>query len=141
MRRPGQIQDTSAQDQALDTATTPRQRLQRWLLPAAIVLVALAVLAWTVSAWSGGGRSHDGARIRVAEVVRGDLVRDIAADGRVISANSPTLYAIAGGTVSQIRPQLAELSPDELRRLRDIEAAGRNRSTLLAAIDRALAER
>ena len=100
MRRPGQIQDTSAQDQALDTAPTPRQRLQRWLLPAAIALVVLAVLAWTISAWSGGGRSHDGSRIRVAEVVRGDLVRALAADGRVISANSPTLYAIAGGTVS-----------------------------------------
>src|SRR3546814_5699063 len=31
---------------------------------------------------------------------RGDLVRDLAADGRVIAANSPTLYAIAAGTVA-----------------------------------------
>jgi len=32
-------------------------------------------------------------------VTRGDLVRDIAADGRVIAANSPILYAISAGTV------------------------------------------
>jgi hypothetical protein len=47
---------------------------------------------------------------------------------------------IAGGTVSQVRAQLVDLSTDELRRLRDVEAANRNRTTLLAAIDRALAE-
>jgi hypothetical protein len=47
---------------------------------------------------------------------------------------------IVAGTVSQVRAQLADLSPDELRRLRDVEAANRNRTTLLAAIDRALAE-
>ncbi|MEE7559779.1 efflux RND transporter periplasmic adaptor subunit, partial [Xanthomonas sp. Kuri4-2] len=33
-------------------------------------------------------------------VGRGDLVRDIAADGRVIAANSPVLYAISAGTVT-----------------------------------------
>jgi hypothetical protein len=47
---------------------------------------------------------------------------------------------IAAYTVSQVRAQLADLSPDELRQLRDVEAANRNRTTLLAAIDRALAE-
>ena len=123
--RPGQIRDTAAQDQSLgNAAPTPRQRLRRWLLPAAGGVAVLVALAWTVSAWTGGGRSHDGSRMRVAEVVRGDLVRDIAADGRVISANSPTLYAIAGGTVTlnvvagdrveQGQP-LAEIDSPELR--------------------------
>jgi HlyD family secretion protein len=55
---------------------------------------------WLMSGWSAGSRSFDAARVRVATVTRGDLVRDISADGRVIAANSPTLYAIAGGTVS-----------------------------------------
>lgn len=82
------------------------------------------MLAWTVSAWSGGGRSHDAGRLRVAEVVRGDLVRDISADGRVISANSPTLYAIAAGTVTlqvvagdrvEEGQALAEIDSPELR--------------------------
>ncbi|WP_425478183.1 efflux RND transporter periplasmic adaptor subunit [Pseudoxanthomonas winnipegensis] len=50
--------------------------------------------------WAAGGRSFDASRVRIATVTRGDLVRDLAADGRVITANSPTLYAIDGGTVS-----------------------------------------
>lgn len=47
---------------------------------------------------------------------------------------------IARGTVSHVRAQLPDLSADELRDLREVEAATRNRTTLLAAIDRALAE-
>jgi HlyD family secretion protein len=39
-------------------------------------------------------------RIRIAEVVRGKLVRDILADGRVTAANNPTLYAVAAGIVA-----------------------------------------
>lgn len=122
--RSGRIADTSAQDRSLGASPAPGQRLRRWLLPAAATVAVLAALAWTVSAWTGAGRSHDGARIRIAEVVRGDLVRDIAADGRVISANSPTLYAIAGGTVTlhvvagdrvETGQPLAEIDSPELR--------------------------
>lgn len=48
------------------------------------------------------------------------------------------LRTMASGTVSQIRAQLGELSPDELRTLREIEVGNRNRTTLLTAIDREL---
>lgn len=144
------IRDTAAQDQVL--SASPRSRLRRWLLPVAGAFVALALLAWTVSSWAGGSRSYAGARIRIAEVVRGDLVRDIAAEGRVISANSPTLYAIAGGTVAlqvvagdQVKEgqPLAEIDSPELRSrlvqeestLASLEAEA-NRSTLDAQIVR-----
>ena len=60
----------------------------------------LLAIGWLLAGWSSGSRSFDGSRVRIAEVTRGDLVRDISADGRVIAANSPTLYAIAGGTVT-----------------------------------------
>jgi HlyD family secretion protein len=90
------IRDTSAQDQVV---TTPRRRLPRWASLAAIgALVALAIV-WVAMRWLSGGTSFSGERVRIAEVTRGDLVRDISADGRVIAANSPTLYAIAAGTV------------------------------------------
>jgi HlyD family secretion protein len=94
------IPDTSAQDRPLSSSALTRPAWRRWLWPAAGAVLVLALLAWVVAGWGAGSRSYDAARIRVAEVKRGDLVRDISADGRVITANSPTLYAIAGGTVS-----------------------------------------
>lgn len=55
------------------------------------------------------------------------------------SQQADRLRQLAGGTVSEIRAQLDGLSDDELRALRDIETGNRNRTTLLSAIDRALA--
>ncbi|HVI58012.1 MAG TPA: efflux RND transporter periplasmic adaptor subunit [Luteimonas sp.] len=94
------IRDTSAQDHVVSpTRTAPRLR-KSWIIGGAAGAVVLALLAWVVAGWTSGGRSFDASRVRIAEVKRGDLVRDLSADGRVIAANSPTLYAIAAGTVA-----------------------------------------
>ncbi|MET0655296.1 MAG: efflux RND transporter periplasmic adaptor subunit [Pseudoxanthomonas sp.] len=124
-RDPFRIRDTSAQDHAIKPAATSRRRLPRsWLIGGAAGAAVLALAVWVVSGWLGGGRSFDSSRVRVAEVTRGDLVRDITADGRVIAANSPTLYAIAGGTVAlkvvagdvvKKGQALAEIDSPELR--------------------------
>ncbi|WP_411852227.1 efflux RND transporter periplasmic adaptor subunit [Stenotrophomonas sp. LGBM10] len=92
------IRDTSAQDQTLSAAGTPAP-WKRWLWPGLAALVVLLAIGFAARAWLGASRSFDSARVRIAEVKRGDLVRDIAADGRVIAANSPVLYAISAGTV------------------------------------------
>lgn len=92
------IRDTSGQDQML--ARSGRQLRRRWLLVGALALVLVLLAGWLVSSWSAGSHSLDGAGVRIAVVKRGDLVRDISAEGRVIAANSPILYAIAGGTVT-----------------------------------------
>src|SRR5262249_38169888 len=77
----------------------------RWLLRCAIALVVAGGIVYVARGWLGAERSIDRARLRIAEVVRGTLVRDIVADGRVVAANSPTLYAIAAGTVDfHVRP-------------------------------------
>ena len=92
------IRDPAGQDQVLGR---PARRLPRhwpWLALGGVALVA--AIGWVAIGWTGGGRSYDAARIRIAEVRRSDLVRDLSADGRVIAANSPTLYAIAAGTVT-----------------------------------------
>jgi HlyD family secretion protein len=39
-------------------------------------------------------------RLRVAEVTRGDMVRDVSVQGRVVAAVSPTLYAPAAGSIT-----------------------------------------
>ncbi|MEN1929720.1 efflux RND transporter periplasmic adaptor subunit [Luteimonas sp. MJ250] len=100
MSIPRPIRDTSAQDAPRESYGHSGRRLRRWIWPALAGFAILAAAAWVAVGWSGGGRSHDASRLRFAEVVRGDLVRDLSADGRVIAANSPTLYAIAGGTVA-----------------------------------------
>ncbi|MEO5628922.1 MAG: efflux RND transporter periplasmic adaptor subunit [Thermomonas sp.] len=99
MNNRSRIADTSGQDQTLAQAPRPGWRHKRWLPLAGVVAAVLALAIWVVAGWAGGGRSFDGSRLRIAEVKRGDLIRDISADGRVIAANSPTLYAIASGTV------------------------------------------
>jgi HlyD family secretion protein len=99
MSRPSPIRDTSAQDVSHKVPRHPRA-LRRWLWPAAAGIAVLAVAGWVVTSWAGGTNSYDASRLRIAEVTRGELVRDLSADGRLIAANSPTLYAIAGGTVA-----------------------------------------
>lgn len=50
------------------------------------------------------------------------------------------LQKIADGTVAEAEKQLDDLSPDELKELRQIESDGKDRSTLIAAIDERLAD-
>ena len=95
---PTMIRDTSAQDQKI--SHHPQSKWRRWLWPAVAGIVVLAGIGFVAKGWLGGSRSFDGARLRIATVGKGDLVRDIAADGRVIAANSPVLYAISAGTVT-----------------------------------------
>ena len=93
------IRDTSAQDHNLSAHAAPAP-WKRWLWPAVAALVVVLAIGFAARAWLGASRSFDSSRVRIAEVTRGDMVRDIAADGRVIAANSPVLYAISAGTVT-----------------------------------------
>ncbi len=98
------IRDTSGQDRPLAKPTIAKP----WRRRLSQILVALAVLGglgYVVRGWLGASQSVARDRIRVARVERGTLVRDVVADGRVVAANSPTLYAIAAGTVDfHVRP-------------------------------------
>lgn len=97
------IPDTSGQDRVLTKAAF-RSRW-RWLPGGALVLGALIGIGYVVLGWLGAERSVNRARIRIARVERGTLVRDVVADGRVVAASSPTLYAVAAGTIDlQVRP-------------------------------------
>ena len=93
------IRDTSGQDTVVGSQRNAPKR-HKVLVLAAAGLAGLALAGWVIAGWMGGGRSFDAERLRIAEVKRGDLVRDLSADGRLIAANSPTLYAIAAGMVT-----------------------------------------
>ena len=53
-----------------------------------------------VKRWANATVSVPYERIRTATVTRGNLVRDVSAQGRVVAAVSPTLYATASGTIT-----------------------------------------
>src|SRR5574338_445821 len=98
------IRDTSAQDRPLTRSAAGRP-WRRWLPVAALVLAVIGGLGYIARSWLGADKAVDRSRIRIAKVVRGTLVRDVVADGRVVAANSPTLYAVAAGTVDfHVRP-------------------------------------
>jgi HlyD family secretion protein len=65
-----------------------------------VVLVAAWLVAPAVTRWTSATVTVSAERLRMATVVRGDLVRDVSVQGRVVAAVSPTLYATAPGTIT-----------------------------------------
>jgi len=94
------IRDTSAQDVVLDPA--PRARKRRLvLIGAGVGAIALViVLFWLIRTWASSSVIVPRERVRLATVTRGAFVRDVAAQGTVVVANSPTLFSSAVGTVT-----------------------------------------
>ncbi len=92
------IRDTSAQDAIIRIDTAARFKRRALWGGAGVLLLAGAVALLT--AWRGSDHAVSAARLRIAEVTRGTLVRDASVNGRVVAAVSPTLYATAGATVT-----------------------------------------
>ena len=96
------IRDTSATDRVL-APTPPWCRRGPLMAAGASGLALIALIAWGWPALSRGlsaGSSVSLTRLSVAEVTRGPLVRDVAGEGKVVAAVSPTLYAGNAGAVS-----------------------------------------
>ena len=90
------IRDTSAQDKLVEV----KPNRKRQLILAAVGVLVIGLLAWLAPGigrlFSASG-SVSASRLSFATVERGPFVRDIAAEGKVVAANSPTLYATYGG--------------------------------------------
>jgi HlyD family secretion protein len=94
------MRDTSATDVAIDQAPS-RQRRKITLVGVVVMGLALAFAVLPrLSSWINSDLTVAAERIRTAAVVRGDFIRDLGVEGRVIAAVSPTLYASASGTVT-----------------------------------------
>jgi HlyD family secretion protein len=98
-KEPIMLRDTSAQDRVIEPKN-PFKRHRKLVLFALAGIAALVALILFLARYSGAGVSVDRARVSIATVERGNFVRDIAADGQVVAAVSPTLYANALGTVT-----------------------------------------
>jgi HlyD family secretion protein len=92
------IRDTSAQDVLLEKSN--RWGWLKWAVPLAILAILGLLLGSVLSNWLSAEASVSADRIRTSVVSRGDLVRDLNVQGRVVAAVSPTLYSPATGTVT-----------------------------------------
>lgn len=93
------IRDTSATDRIVEVK--PKRTRTIGLVAGAVVAVGLlAMVAPRVGRMFSAGSSVSASRLSFANVQRGLFVRDIAAEGKVVAAVSPTLYAVYGGAVT-----------------------------------------
>lgn len=93
------IRDTSGQDRPVDPR--PALKKRRYKLVAAVCggSLLLLILVLIVRSWLGAEVSIPRERVRISEVTRGSFIRDVSAQGTVVAAISPTLFAVASGTV------------------------------------------
>ena len=94
------IRDTSAQDVHLDPAPRARRRHRLLVMAAAASVAVLVLIGLVLRSWASSNVVVPRERVRIATVTRGPFVRDIAAQGTVVVADSPTLFAIAMGAVT-----------------------------------------
>jgi HlyD family secretion protein len=98
-KEPIMLRDTSAQDRVIEPKN-PLKRHRKLIVAGAIAAALLVTLIVVLMRYSGAGASVDRSRVAIATVERGNFIRDISADGQVVAAVSPTLYANALGTVT-----------------------------------------
>jgi HlyD family secretion protein len=94
------IQETDSMDQIVQKAPGLSRRVKIGLGAAAGAVVLAVTLAPSLQRWARAEQSADLDRLQVATVVRGDLQRDVSAQGRIVAANHPRLYSPAQGIVS-----------------------------------------
>ncbi|MFQ5741950.1 MAG: HlyD family secretion protein [Acidobacteriota bacterium] len=74
-----------------------------WKVSVLLLLIAVGAVAYlypSLRDWMAADRSVELARLRLGEVTRGDLLRDVSVQGRVVAADHPTLVSPAQGVVS-----------------------------------------
>jgi HlyD family secretion protein len=92
------IRDTSATDRLVEVGSN-RNRKLIYIGAGIAVVAALAFAAPHVATMFSADSSVSASRLSFATVSRGPFVRDIAAEGKVVAAVSPTLYATSAGAV------------------------------------------
>lgn len=99
------IQETNSMDQIV-TKGSGISRRTKMLLAGAGALVVVLVLIWpAVQRWARAEQSVDFSRLQIATVTRGNLERDVSAQGRIVAANHPKLYSPSQGIVTlAVRP-------------------------------------
>ena len=129
------LRDTAQQDRLIE-APSQWWRHRKLIFAGAAVVLILTLLGILLVHFSGTEKSVDRSRLTIATVERGSFVHDVAADGQVVAAVSPTLYAPApgiaglrahaGDTVSKGQVLAVIESPDLTAKLSQEEATLQN---------------
>ena len=93
------IRDTSAQDRMVEVKPNRKRQLLLAGIGVAVLIGGGLALPGAMRLFSADA-SVSASRLSFATVERGLFVRDIAAEGKVVAAVSPTLYATSGGAVT-----------------------------------------
>ena len=93
------LPDTQRQDRILERRGFP-VRKRRLAIVLLSLIAGLAALIAAMLHFSGAQSSVERSRVTIGAVTRGSFVRDVVADGQVVAAVSPTLYASSAGTVA-----------------------------------------
>ena len=103
----GRILDTTAMDRPVEKKSWAVKHRLALALGGALVLLIL--LAWpSIHRWASSEISVARSRVRIATVERGDLVREVAVQGSVVAAFSPTLVSPARG-IATVRARAGEV--------------------------------
>jgi len=92
------IQDCSMMDEPIQRKNGGRRLFI--IMASTSLLLGGALTYPSLSRWLRSETSIDSSRIRIGEVVRGDLVREVVVEGRVVATFHPTLYSSAPGIVT-----------------------------------------
>jgi len=92
------IRDTSGQDAVI--AALPLWRRKKLVVAVVFAIAFLILSVFLLRAFASSSKSINASRIKIAQVTRGTLVRDVAVNGRMVAAISPTLYSTAPSTVT-----------------------------------------
>jgi len=92
------ITGTQGQDQQI---VPQKKRLSAtWVVVVVFALVASYFVAPVLATWSAAIPYVDKKELIIAPVIRGDLVRDVAVNGKVVAANAPQLYSTEEGQIT-----------------------------------------
>ena len=130
------IRDASSMDRPVDKIRGLSAQNRLWLIAALALLLILAVLYPSIRRWAQSETSIAISRVRIGTVTRGDLVRDVSVEGRIVAAFHPTLFSPAPGIVRMlVKAGEVVVEGQELARVESPELEsrlGQERSNLLA---------
>ena len=96
------MRSTAGTDVEITTAQPRWWQQRRHQILAAVVLVIVLLGSWSVRGWLASAHTVARESLRIATVNRGHFVRDVSAQGTIVAAINPTVFAPAVGTISYI---------------------------------------